>query len=239
MGFDRSLVLEKSTPLGLPLKWQARLRYYANTQGSFPKTSLPRTHTTGTTHRFEHWYRDNTVYFITARCRNKTNAFASEEAKQIFWDRADFYSEQYGFTPFVQSLLDNHYHRPGYLKIGANLGPMMRHIHGSVAKLVNDTLEFRLTPFWYDTGKQGYFDGCIRDENQCRKAYRYTLTQSMRHGICTDWRDYPHTRVNIEVDIAVKRAIEKDAFMTGVPYKRYLDARRLKYRTDSPPGLAT
>lgn len=21
-------------------------------------------------HRFEHWYRDNTVYFITSRCRD-------------------------------------------------------------------------------------------------------------------------------------------------------------------------
>jgi hypothetical protein len=115
----------------------------------------------------------------------------------------------------------------------------MRHIHGSVAKLVNDTLDVRLTPFWYDTGKQGYFDGCICDENQCRKASRYTLTQSVRHGLCSDWREYPHTRVNIDEHIAVNRAIEKNAFMTGVPYKRYADARRLKYRNDSPPGLAT
>jgi hypothetical protein len=38
-------------------------------------------------HRFEHWYRDNTVYFITARCRDRFPAFASEAAKAIFWDR--------------------------------------------------------------------------------------------------------------------------------------------------------
>lgn len=41
----------------------------------------------GTQHRFEHWYRDNTVYFITARCGDRYAAFESEEAKAIFWDR--------------------------------------------------------------------------------------------------------------------------------------------------------
>jgi hypothetical protein len=196
----------------------------------FRKSSISRDEYYEGAHRFEHWYRDNTVYFITARCRNKTCAFASEEAKRIFWDRADHYSQPYGFTPFVRSLLDNHYHWLGYLKIGTNLGPMMRHIHGSVAKLLNDQLEVRLKPFWYDTGKQGYFDGCIRDENQCRWAFRYTLWQCKRHGICSDWHDYPHTRVNIDVDVAVKRALEKHAFMEGVEYKRYARDRRSKYR---------
>src|SRR3954447_9405546 len=85
-------------------------------------------------HRFEHWYRDNTVYFITARCRDRTSAFATDEAKAIFWDRADFYSTKYGFIPFVRSLMDNHYHWLGYLKTGENLGPLMRHVHGAVAK---------------------------------------------------------------------------------------------------------
>ena|SRR5688572_2686551 len=26
-------------------------------------------------HRFEHWYRDNSIYFITARCRDRFPAF--------------------------------------------------------------------------------------------------------------------------------------------------------------------
>ena len=171
--------------------------------------------------RFEHWYRDNTVYFITARCREKFPAFKSEQAKAIFWDRFDHYTKQYGFVPFVTSLIDNHYHTLGYLKVGENLGPMMRRIHGSVAKLVNDLLTTKLVPFWYDTGQQGYFDGCIRDEQQYRRAYRYTLTQSVRRGICKDWHDYPHTHVNVELERALKRALELKAFMTRVPYQRY------------------
>lgn len=142
-------------------------------------------------HRYEHWYRDNTVYFITARCREKYPAFASEQAKAVFWKQSDKYLKHYGLVPIITSLLDNHYHRLGYLKIGENLGPMMQKIHGSVAKLVNDLLPSRLTPFWRDSQHHDYFDGCIRDVLQMRRAYRYVLTQSVRHGICRDWRDYP------------------------------------------------
>src|ERR1700691_5760713 len=77
-------------------------------------------------HRFEHWYRDNTVYFITSRCRDKFPAFETEKAKTIFWDRFDHYATLYGFVPWVTSLLNNHYHTLGYLRNGENLGPMMQ-----------------------------------------------------------------------------------------------------------------
>ena len=44
----------------------------------------------------------------------------------------------------------------------------------------------------------------------------------MRHGIAKDWADYPHTRVNVELERAIHRALELHAFLEGVPYKRYL-----------------
>src|SRR5579884_3631689 len=149
-------------------------------------------------HRYEHWYRDNTIYFITSRCRDRYPAFKSEDAQAVFWDRFNHYTKEYGFVPCVTSLIANHYHTLGYLKHGENLGPMMQRIHGSVAKLVNDLLPERLVPFWVDSGHRDYFDGCIRDELQCRRAYRYTLLQSVRHKICRDYRDYPHTHVDVD-----------------------------------------
>ncbi len=138
--------------------------------------------------RFEHWYRDNQVYFITARCRDRFPAFASERAKGVFWERFEYYTREHLFTPWVTSLLNNHYHVLGYCKSGELLGPMMRKIHGSVAKLTNDLLTERRMPFWREAGHQDYFDGCIRDEKQCRLAYRYVLTQGVRHSLCPDWR---------------------------------------------------
>lgn len=172
-------------------------------------------------HRFEHWYRDNQVYFITARCRNHSPAFASDPAKRIFWTQFDKYTKDFSFTPWVTSLLSNHYHTLGYLRRGAELAIMMQRIHGSVAKLVNDLLVTRIAPFWIDSGKQNYFDGCIRDQLQCRRAYRYTLTQCRRHGICANPMNYPHTRVRIDLEAGVKRALELGAFLEGVPYARY------------------
>lgn len=189
---------------------------------------------------FQHWYRDNQVYFITARCHEKYAAFRSDPAKNIFWRQFDKYTPAFGFTPFVTSLVDNHYHTIGYLKIGANLAPMMQRIQGSVAKLVNDVIqssvvagelqvsppgergvEGRLVPFWRDSKKKNYFDGCLRNEKQGRLTYRYVLTQCRRHGICEDPKDYPHTRVNIEMETAIRRATQLQAFLYGVPYKRY------------------
>jgi hypothetical protein len=172
-------------------------------------------------HRFEHWYVDNQVYFITSRCREGYLAFLSNYAKAIFWDRFEHYTAQHGFVPWVTTLIGNHYHTLGYLRNGRELGQMMRKIHGSVAKLVNDVLPERRRPFWRESSGKDYFDGCIRDELQCRRAYRYTLTQSVRHGLCSDWRTYEHTRVNVELERGVRRALELGAFMEGVKYPRY------------------
>jgi REP element-mobilizing transposase RayT len=172
-------------------------------------------------HRFEHWYRDNTVYFITARCRDRYPAFESEAAKAIFWDRFLHYTALYGFIPWITSLLDNHYHTIGYLKAGANLGPMMQKIHGSTAKLVNDLLIDRRVPFFRGANHHDYYDGCLRDVLQAERAYRYVQIQSVRHGIVTDWRQYAHTRLTIEMDRGIKRGVELSAFLEDLPYARY------------------
>ena len=172
-------------------------------------------------HRFEHWYRDNTVYFITSRTRDGFPAFQTRRACDIFWDRFDYYTKLHGFVPWVTSLLNNHYHTLGYLRDGEQLGQMMRKLHGSVAWLVMKELNVCHVPFWRGAGNQDYFDGCIRDVLQARRAYRYTLLQAVRARLVRDWRDYPDTRMNIEVERGIKRAVELKAFLENVPYARY------------------
>ena len=190
----------------------------------------------------QHWYRDNQVYFLTARCRAKYPALEPDEVKACFWQTFDDCCEQFGFTPWVTSLLNNHYHTIGYLRHGTELSPMMRMLHGRLARYANQVLESqfkagglqvplpqpplnacgRLLPFWGDSKRKSYFDGCLRDEKQGRLTYRYVLTQCKRHRICEDWRDHPHTHVNIEMDRAIRRATEVRAFLYGVKYKRYM-----------------
>jgi REP element-mobilizing transposase RayT len=191
----------------------------------FRKSSATARETYNGHHRYEHWYLDNQVYFITARCRDRFPAFESEAAKIVFWNRFDHYTHEFGFTPWVTSLLDNHYHTLGYLRIGDNLGPLMQRLHGSTAKLVNDLLPERRKPFWREAGHRDYFDGCIRNEKQCRLAYKYTLRQAERHAIVKDWRRYPDTHVAIELERGLKRALELGAFLEHIPYKRYENPR--------------
>ena len=181
-------------------------------------------------HRFEHWYRDNSVYFITSKVRDGFHAFASERAKLIFWDRFDCYTTQHGFIPWITTLLDNHYHTLGYLKDGSQLGEMMRKLHGSVAWMVMKEINVRHVPFWRERGHRNYFDGCIRDVLQARRAYRYTLMQAVRARIVRDYLDYPHTRAAIELECAVARALELKAFLEEVPYARYERHRQSKGR---------
>jgi REP element-mobilizing transposase RayT len=181
-------------------------------------------------HRFEHWYRDNSVYFLTARCRDRFPAFATEEAKAIFWRQFRQYTALFGFVPWVTSLLDNHYHTVGYLRIGDNLGPMMQRLHGSIAKLVNDTLPDGRVPFFRSAQHHDYFDGCLRDVVQGIRTCRYVLNQSVRHGITTSARLYPHTIVDVQPAHAIRRAVELNAFTEDLPYARYA-AYKAKRRT--------
>jgi REP element-mobilizing transposase RayT len=174
-------------------------------------------------HRFEHWYRDHQAYFITARCRDRYLAFASEPAKAVFWDRLAHHAGAAGFELWIASLLDNHYHLIGCTSRGDALGTMMQRLHGSVAKLVNDLLPQRRKPFWRDEGYRDYYDGCLRDEKQLTLTYQYTRLQAVRAGLVRHWRDYPHTHVHIEIEEALRRAVARDALLKGVPYKRYLD----------------
>jgi REP element-mobilizing transposase RayT len=182
-------------------------------------------------HRFEHWYRDNSVYFITSSTRDHFPCFESEEAKAVFWDRFLFHAHAHGFEPWIVSLMSNHYHVIGYMKQAQSIGEMMRKIHGSVAKLTNDVLPERRKPFWRERGGRDYFDGCLRDVNQLCRAYGYTERQSVRHGLCGEPKEYPHTRVWISLDDAVKFAIDRKCLMEGVPYARY--ARKGKNRSPS------
>jgi hypothetical protein len=105
--------------------------------------------------------------------------------------------------------------------VGENLGKMMQRIHGSVAKLVNDLLPERRTPFWRNGNLNDYFDGCVRDPLQCRRAYKYVLTQCSRHKLCASYRDFPDTRVRIDLERGIARANELKAFLHDVRYPRY------------------
>jgi hypothetical protein len=157
-------------------------------------------------HRFEHWYRNNTVYFITSKCRDGFAAFETNAAKQIFWDRFDFYTKLHGFVPWVCTVMNNHYHFEGYLRDGEQLGEMMRKLHGSVAWMVMKEIDVRHVPFWRSAGNKDYFDGCIRDVLQAFRAYNYTRDQGSKPEWCATTVS-THTRAF--TSIAIERSLAR------------------------------
>jgi len=54
------------------------------------------------------------------------------------------------------------------------------------------------------------------------------LLQAVRSGIVRDWRDYSHTRVVVELELAIRQASDARAWMEAVAYKRYEKSRRIR-----------
>ncbi len=81
---------------------------------------------------------------------------------------------------------------------------------------------------WY-RDNSGYFitskvrDGLALHSRRAASdaSVRYTLNQAVKARVVKDWKDYSDTRVFIERDRAVKRAVELKAFMEKLPYARY------------------
>jgi hypothetical protein len=120
--------------------------------------------------------------------------------------------------------MNNHYHFVGYLRDGSQLGEMMRKMHGSIAWLV--MIGVRHVPFWRSKGNKDYFDGCLRDVLQAFRAFNYTRDQAVRARIVRDYREYPYTKIYLDRDRAIARAVDLNAFLEDVPYARHERKRK-------------
>jgi hypothetical protein len=78
--------------------------------GHFRKVSATEHEWWNGRHRFEHWYRDNTVYFLTSRVSDRSPVFLVPDAAEVFWDRWDHWAAAFDVRPLVVTLMSNHYH---------------------------------------------------------------------------------------------------------------------------------
>ncbi|MEL7238232.1 MAG: transposase [Planctomycetota bacterium] len=172
-------------------------------------------------HRFEHWIKDNQLYFLTCCTKGHAHVFKSRQAQEVFWQCFNRWHERSGFKVCVVTLMSSHYHLVGYAKVGQQLVDFVQGLHGSTARAVNPLLDQPLRPFWGERKGQSYFDGCLRDEEQASKAWTYTRDQAVKAGLVENWDEWPGTRVFVERDAMLKRATTLGAYLRGVPYKRY------------------
>jgi len=115
-------------------------------------------------------------------------------------------------------------------QVGEELATMMRKLHGSIAWMVMKEIGVRHVPFWREAGNRDYFDGCLRDVLQAHRAFNYTRDQAVKARLVKHFSEYPHTRVYLDRDRAIARAVELKAFLEEVPYARYEKHLRKKKR---------
>jgi hypothetical protein len=53
-----------------------------------------------------------------------------------------------------------------------------------------------------------------------------------------DWREHPHTRVDVDVEAMIHRAVELNAFLDDVPYARYERHRAKRHVTSGDHGVS-
>ena len=150
----------------------------------FRKSAATKTESFKSHHRYEHWYLDNQIYFITARCRDSLPRLRERS------------SEDNLLGP-LRSLhktlrLCTVDHKPTRQPLPhARLSPYRRKPRpddATPARFHRKTSQRHPTTTTAchsgaKSGNRDYFDGCIRNEKQCRLAYKYTQRQSVRHGI--------------------------------------------------------
>lgn len=72
---------------------------------------------------------------------------------------------------------------------------VMKLINGATAVQANRILH-RSGKFW----AEAYFDRYIRNEKHLYNAINYTIRNPVKVGICKDWREYPFTYLESEID---------------------------------------
>ena len=178
---------------------------------------------------FQHWYRDNQVYFITARCRDGFPTFASDAAKAVFWDRFVHYTAMHQFQPRVATLMNNHYHLVLQTP-EPNLSRGMQWLNGTYAAWFNRRYNRSGHLF------HGRFKAfLIEKETYFAEVLRYVALNPVRAGIVERpeqyrWSSYRAT-AGFEpapdwLDIAaLNLAFDEDASIAPTRFREFVEMR--------------
>jgi REP element-mobilizing transposase RayT len=85
-----------------------------------------------------HIYKDDTIYFITARTVEKEKLFDIEKKKKIFYRTLKNVLERYNYLLYAWTILDNHYHLLMKIAEGENLKFFVKDLHALSAKRLNE-----------------------------------------------------------------------------------------------------
>jgi len=132
-----------------------------------------------THHHPPHIFRDDTIYFITARTVDQKLYFDTDSKKKLFCLCLKAGLQKFEIHLYAWVLLNNHYHLLFKIPAGENLSKFINFINGKSSFELNKLENRQGRKTWYQ-----YFDHCIRDEADFWKHFNYIHQNPVKHGFC-------------------------------------------------------
>ena len=137
-----------------------------------------------------HIYQDETIYFITARTKDRMNLFNTYKKCSLFLDRFARRVACFCFEAIGWVLNTNHYHILVNVSDGSMLGMFVQNLHSNSARLLNKIDQSEGRQVWYQ-----YWDRCIRSERDLYTRLNYIHQNPVKHGLVSridnyEWSSY-------------------------------------------------
>jgi putative transposase len=132
-----------------------------------------------------HIYLDNTIYFITARTKDRSPYFDSEGKKSLLSEQLFVTAKKHGLKLIAWVVQDNHYHVLVHIKKKHDLVLFIKTLHGKSAIELNK-LDGQLgRKIWVN-----YWDHGIRNDPDFWKHFNYIHYNPVKHGYVKNMEDY-------------------------------------------------
>lgn len=132
-----------------------------------------------------HIYQHNTVYFITAKTRDRKNIFNNHKRCSLFFDVFEKSLKRFGYEAFAWVLNTDHYHILIKVSDGKILGKFINNLHSNITRRLNKLNHFDGKGIWYQ-----YWDRCIRSEKDLYTRLNYIHHNPVKHGLALSMDDY-------------------------------------------------
>ncbi len=128
-------------------------------------------------HHPPHWYKDNSIYFITARTIDAESYFIGPSKRKIIYDALKEGIKKFKVDLYAFVILNNHYHLLFKIQKGVELTNFIGFINGKSSKTLNELENKSGRKIWYQ-----YWDHCIRNEKDFFLHFNYEHHNPVKHG---------------------------------------------------------
>ncbi len=128
-------------------------------------------------HHPPHIFKNNAIYFITARTIDKNPHFNTTEKKNIFCLCLKAGLQKFEVEIFAWVLLSNHYHLLIKIDKKESLSKFINYLHGKSSYELNKLNKIEKHKIWHQ-----YFDRIIRSEKDFWTRFNYIHNNPIKHS---------------------------------------------------------